>query len=74
MVYYNPFYNQGYTNTPNFPNGSQPQTPAFNPEQFARVAVTLDQASLQKLVTMARMQGISDNDIQAGLQIINSLR
>lgn len=70
MDYYNPFSRQ----TPVFPQNNQRQMPAFNPEQFAQVTMTLDQASLQKLVAMARMQGISDNDIQAGLQIINSLR
>lgn len=70
MDYYNPFSRQ----TPVFQQNNQRQMPVFNPEQFAQVAMTLDQASLQKLVTMARMQGISDNDIQAGLQIINSLR
>ena len=52
----------------------QPQLPAFNPQQFTQVVMTLDNQSLQKLVNMARMRGISDADIQAGLNIINSLR
>lgn len=52
----------------------QNQLPAFNPEQFAQVVLTLNQPALEKLVMMARMRGISDTDIQAGLEIIQSLR
>jgi hypothetical protein len=52
----------------------QPQLPAFNPQQFAQVAMTLDRNSLEKLVALARQRGISDSDISAGLNYINSLR
>ena len=70
MDLYN-IFNQG--RTPNFSNGQQRQY-QINPEQFTQVAQTLDQNSLSRLVNMARAQGISDTDIQAGLNFINSLR
>lgn len=57
-----------------FYNNQRGQMPAFNPQQFTQVVQTLNQDALQKLVAMARMRGISDADIQAGLNIINSLR
>jgi hypothetical protein len=57
-----------------FYNNQRGQMPAFNPQQFTQVVMTLDNQSLQKLVNMARKRGISDADIQAGLNIINSLR
>ena len=57
-----------------FYNNQRGQMPAFNPQQFTQVVMTLDNQSLQKLVNMARMRRISDADIQAGLNIINSLR
>ena len=73
MDLYNVF-NQGRptTNYPNLPNGQQ--RPQINPQQFIQVAQTLDQNSLSRLVNMARAQGISDADIQAGLNFISSLR
>ena len=73
MDLYNVF-NQGRTtaNYQNLPNGQQ--RPQINPQQFIQVAQTLDQNSLSRLVNMARAQGISDTDIQAGLNFIGSLR
>ena len=73
MDLYN-LFNQGRTpaNYQNFPNGQQ--RPQINPQQFIQVAQTLDQNSLSRLVNMARAQGISDSDIQAGLNFISSLR
>jgi hypothetical protein len=59
-------------NYQNLPMGNQ--RPQINPEQFMQVAQTLDQNSLSRLVQMARSQGISDTDIQTGLNFINSLR
>ena len=72
MDLYNVF-NQGRptTNYQNLPNSQQ--RPQINPQQFIQVAQTLDQNSLSRLVNMARAQGISDADIQAGLNFINSL-
>ena len=73
MDLYNMF-NNGRTaaNYQNLPNGQQ--RPQINPQQFMQVAQTLDQNSLSRLVQMARNQGISDSDIQAGLNFIGSLR
>lgn len=73
MDLYNAF-NQGRTpaNYQNLPSGNQ--RPQINPQQFTQVVQTLDQNSLSRLVQMARNQGISDADIQAGLNFINSLR
>ena len=71
MDLYN-IFNQGRANTM-LPNGQQRQY-QINPQQFTQVAQTLDQNSLSRLVNMARAQGISDADIQAGLNFINSLR
>lgn len=64
-------FNQGRT-AANYQNGQQ--RPQINPQQFIQVAQTLDQNSLSRLVNMARAQGISDTEIQAGLNFINSLR
>ena len=68
MNFYNPF-NQ----MPQMPS-PQMQMPQFDKNQFSQLAITLNQDSLNRLVLMARAQGISDNDIQAGLNIIQSLR
>ena len=65
---------QPTTGRQGFIPNQQSQLPAFNPEQFAQVVLTLNQSALEKLVIMARMRGISDADIQAGLDIIQSLR
>lgn len=73
MDLYN-IFNQGRTpvNYQNLPCGNQ--RPQINPQQFTQVVQTLDQNSLSRLVQMARNQGISDADIQAGLNFISSLR
>ena len=73
MDLYN-IFNQGRTpaNYQNLPSGNQ--RPQINPQQFIQVVQTLDQNSLSRLVQMARNQGISDADIQTGLNFINSLR
>ena len=68
MAYYNTPFNQS------MPSAPKTQTPAFDPQQFSQIAATLNQSALEKLVMMARMQGISDKDIQDGLSIIKSLR
>jgi hypothetical protein len=73
MDLYN-IFNQGRTpaNYQNLPSGNQ--RPQINPQQFTQVVQTLDQNSISRLVQMARNQGISDADIQAGLNFISSLR
>lgn len=53
---------------------AQPQQTPINPQQFAAVAATLNQQSLNQLAQMARQRGISEQDITAGLQFIQSLR
>lgn len=68
MAYYNTTFNQNMQSAP------ATQTPAFDPQQFSQIVATLNQPALEKLVMMARMQGISDKDIQDGLSIIKSLR
>lgn len=42
--------------------------------QFASVAATLDDKSLNQLVEMARQKGISEQDISSGLSFIKSFR
>ena len=46
----------------NFPQ--QQRQPQFDLQQFAMIAATLNQDSLNKLIQLARAQGISDRDIQ----------
>lgn len=64
--------------TPNnfFANNSQQnnKTPRFNEVQFKQIVPQLTDNILQQFVEEARRQGISDGDITAGLQYINSLR
>jgi hypothetical protein len=67
MTYYNPYQMP----TPMAP---QQQTPRIDPQQFSAVAATLNQQSLNQLAQMARQRGISEQDIAAGLQFIQSLR
>ena len=73
MAYYNPF--QPMFNNTTAPLSMSPmQQPKINPQQFTSVAATLDDNSLNQLVAMARNKGISDQDIQAGLNFIRQLR
>lgn len=74
MAYYNPMTTpqMPFAFSP-MPQPQQQQVP-INPQQFAAVAATLNQQSLNQLVQMARQRGISDADIQAGLNYIQSLR
>jgi hypothetical protein len=73
MAYYNPFqpFQQNFGFAPTTPQ--QPTTPRIDPNQFRQVAVTLNDNSLQQLAQIARQRGISDADIQAGLNFIKSL-
>ena len=69
MTYYNPYQMPAPMPTP------QQQQPArIDPQQFVAVAATLNQQSLNQLAQMARQRGISEQDITAGLQFIQSLR
>ena len=74
MTYFNPFQMPMPPQMPMFPQ-QQPQQPArIDPQQFTAVAATLNQQSLNQLVQLARQRGISEQDISAGLQFIQSLR
>ena len=78
MAYFNPFppipqmpmmQNFGFAPTA-FP---QQQTPRIDPNQFRQFTMTLNDNHLQQLAQMARQRGISDADIQAGINFIKSL-
>lgn len=49
------------------------QIPPVNPEQLRQYAMTLNDQSLAQFVQLARQRGISEQDIQSGIQILRSL-
>lgn len=49
------------------------QTPKIDPVQFRQFAMTLNDKALSQLADMAKQRGISDADIQAGINFIKSL-
>lgn len=58
-----------------FPNSQQQQSrQQIDPQQFKQLAITLDKSSLQKLVQQARQKGVSDKDIEDGLNFILNLQ
>ena len=69
MAYYNPF--QNVTN-PFAAQQSQSQ-PQIDPQQFRQFAITLNDNALNNFAQMARARGISEQDIQRGIQFIKSL-
>lgn len=77
MAYYNPFQQMPQMpNQQNFgfaQNTYGQQTPRLDPNQFRQFAMTLNDSSLAQLAQMARQRGISDADIQAGINFIKSL-
>lgn len=46
----------------------------FNLEQFKQFAITLNDGALAQFAQQARAQGISENDIKTGIELINSLK
>ncbi len=61
-------------------NFGQPQpmrqrqnTTPIDPNQFRQFAITLNDQALYNFAQMARQQGISEQDIQRGIQFIKSL-
>ena len=52
----------------------QRQMTGVNPQQFQQWLPQINQNMLQQLISRARQQGMSDSDIQAGLNFINSMR
>lgn len=57
-----------------FPNYSQPQNKSFDPVQFKQAIPNLDKQTLVSLVQRARQQGISDAEIEQGLNFILNLK
>ena len=57
----------------NFGSAPTAQAPRIDPNQFRQIAMTLNDNHLQQLVQLARQRGISDADIQTGLNFIKSL-
>ena len=55
------------------PNTYNQQVPRVDPTQFRQVVMTLNDGHLQQLIQLARQRGISDADIQAGINFIKSL-
>ncbi len=56
---------------PNFQGGPQSN---FNQQQFIMGLSQLNQQTLNELISRAKLQGISEQDIQAGLNFINQYR
>ena len=74
MAYYNPFPQMGQMPIQqNFGSAPSTQAPRVDPNQFRQFAMTLSDGHLQQLAQMARQRGISDADIQAGINFIKSL-
>lgn len=48
-------------------------TPQMEQQFFQRLK-TMSNSELQRMVSMARQQGISEEDIQTGLNAINNMR
>lgn len=56
---------------PNFQRSPQSN---FNQQQFIIGLSQLNQQTLNELISRAKLQGISEQDIQAGLNFINQYR
>ena len=56
---------------PNFQGGPQSN---FNQQQFIMGLSQLNQQTLNELISRAKLQGISEQDIQAGLNFVNQYR
>jgi hypothetical protein len=55
------------------PQPTYQQTPQIDPQQFRQFAITLNDQSLANFAQIARQRGISEQDIQRGIQFIKSL-
>ena len=70
MDFFNPFaMMQNYGR----PHPTQQQQPKVDPQQFRQFAITLNDQTLANFAQMARQRGISEQDIQSGIQFIKSL-
>ena len=56
------------------PNFQREQQSNFNQQQFIIGLSQLNQQTLNELISRAKLQGISEQDIQAGLNFINQYR
>lgn len=86
MDYFNPFMRQSFpaqqalmpTQMPMpMPTQMPMQRQALPPidqQQFRQFAITLNDNALNNFAQMARQQGISETDIQAGINFIKTLR
>lgn len=73
MGFSNPFQMMAPMMPQNFGFASTTQTSRIDPNQFRQIAMTLNDNTLAQLVQMARQRGISDADIQSGINFIKSL-
>lgn len=73
MAYYNPFQQMPNQQNFGFAPSTHQQQPRIDQNQFRQFAITLNDNSLAQLAQMARQRGISDADIQAGINFIKSL-
>ena len=75
MDYFNPFAAMAHNfgRPPTTPTPTQPNLPQIDPQQFRQFAITLNDTALNNFAQMARMQGISEQDIMRGIQFIKSL-
>ena len=53
--------------------GQKQAVPQIDPQQFRQFAITLNDNALNNFAQQARAQGISEQDIQRGIQFIKSL-
>ena len=75
MAYFNPFQ-MAQSMMPQMPMPQmmpQQQVRPIDPQQFRQFAITLNDTALNNFAQMARAQGISEQDIQRGIQFIKSL-
>jgi hypothetical protein len=73
MGFSNPLQQMAPMMPQNFGFAPTTQTPRIDPSQFRQVAITLNDNYLNQLAQLARQRGISDADIQAGINFIKSL-
>lgn len=58
-----------------FPMPQQPNRQSgINPQQFQQWLPQLNQNMLSQLINQARQQGMSEQDIQTGINFINQMR
>lgn len=71
MDFFNPFMRNVAAASPMY--GQMQAQPKIDPQQFRQFAITLNDTSLNNFAQMARARGISEQDIQSGIQFIKSM-